>query len=137
MVRFLEKGRVINSDYLRANNVPDVFINEFDAQLGLYDYEHQYLRPEIKRLKNRISMINHSISLMRVDLQRLQAYLLGVTFGTKKLFKAQFTKYAGQRHGLWLTKWRCARVKSFKIVGRKDGKYGNFVFKYQPVESRL
>ena len=104
---------------------------------NLYDFEHKYLRSEITRLKNRISMINHSVSLMRAKLQRMQAYLPGVTFGTKKLFKSQFTKYAGQRHGLWLTKWRCARIKSFKIVGRKDGKYGNFVFKYQPVESRL
>ncbi|MTI86082.1 MAG: hypothetical protein FH756_19835 [Firmicutes bacterium] len=104
---------------------------------NLYDFEHTYLRPGIKNLKNRISMITHSVNLLRDKLARFETQLPGITFGTKKLFRAQFTKYTGlcpgvrqRRHGLWLNKWRYLRNKSFKIVGRGDGRYGNFVFKY-------
>ncbi|MEW5817975.1 MAG: IS200/IS605 family accessory protein TnpB-related protein [Spirochaetota bacterium] len=103
---------------------------------NLYDFEHQYLRPEIKRLKNIISQIKHSINLMENKLERMESFLLGITFGAKKLFRAQFTKYPNN-HEKWKAGWRKARLKSFKIVGRGDAKFGNFVFKYHPETKTL
>jgi len=98
---------------------------------NLYDFEHQYLKPEIKRLKNIISQIKHSINIMQARLERMESRLPGITFGTKRLFRARFTKY-WHDCGKWKAEWRKARLKSFKIVGRHDAKYGNFVFKYHP-----
>jgi len=98
---------------------------------NLYDFEHGYLRPEIKRLKNTISQIRHSVNVMQARLKRMESRLPGITFGTKKLFCAQFTKY-WHDCGKWKAEWRKARLKSFKIVGRHDAKCGNFVFKYRP-----
>ncbi|OPX91709.1 MAG: hypothetical protein A4E53_00659 [Pelotomaculum sp. PtaB.Bin104] len=98
---------------------------------NLYNFEHGYLRPEIKRLKNTISQIRHSINIMKARLKRMESRLPGITFGTKRLFRAQFTKY-WYDCGRWKAEWRSARLKSFKVVGRLDAACGNFVFKYRP-----
>lgn len=59
----------------------------------------------------------------------------GISFGTKRLFRAQFTKYWTEYWhdcNKWKAEWRRVRLKSLKIVGRLDAKCGNFVFKYRP-----
>ncbi|MCL6478133.1 MAG: IS200/IS605 family accessory protein TnpB-related protein [Peptococcaceae bacterium] len=93
------------------------------------------MRPEIKRIKNIISQIRHSINIMQARLKRMESRLPGITFGTKRLFRAQFTKYWTEYwhdYKKWRAEWRRTRLKSFKIVGRHDAKCGNFVFKYRP-----
>ncbi|MCL6559389.1 MAG: hypothetical protein K6U74_11455 [Firmicutes bacterium] len=87
---------------------------------NLYDFEHGYLRPEIKRLKNIISQIRHSVNVTQARLERMGSRLPGITFGTKRLFRAQFTKHWTKYWhdcGKWKAEWRKARLKSFKIVG--------------------
>ncbi|MCL6557756.1 MAG: IS200/IS605 family accessory protein TnpB-related protein [Firmicutes bacterium] len=103
-----------------------------------YDFEHQYLRPEIKSLKNRVKLIKYSLTRLEEKLKKLQSgFLKGCVFGTKDLFKKQFTvdKYKNN-HELWLEEWRKARYSSLRISGRLDAKYGNFVFKYD-VETKV
>jgi len=97
-----------------------------------YDFEHQYLCPEIKRLKNRVKLISFSITRLEKKLKKLQSdFIKGCVFGTKDLFKKQFTvkKYQND-HETWLKEWYSARYSSLIISGRTDAKYGNFVFKY-------
>jgi len=97
-----------------------------------YDFEHQYLRPEIKNLKNRVKLIKYSVDRLEGKLEKLQSgFLKGCVFGTKDLFKKQFTveKYKDD-HELWLAEWRGTRYSSLRISGRLDAKYGNFVFRY-------
>ncbi|MDH7577659.1 MAG: IS200/IS605 family accessory protein TnpB-related protein [Bacillota bacterium] len=97
-----------------------------------YDFEKQYLRPEIKKLKNQVKLINYSATRLEEKLNKLRSgFLKGCTFGTKDLFKKQFTveKYRND-HEAWLEEWRRARYSSLRISGRLDAKYGNFVFKY-------
>jgi IS605 OrfB family transposase len=96
---------------------------------NLYDFEHQYLRPRIKEIKNRISLITHSVNIMNDKLERLKKQPKGITFGTKKLFRSQYSIYK-DKHTEWYEKWYKARNNQFKIIGRNNGKYGNFVFKY-------
>ena len=103
---------------------------------NLYEFEHTYLRPEIKRIKNIISMITHSVNLMKDKLVKMKLYLPGITFGTKNLFRAQYTKYQ-DKHETWKVRWQEARTSTIKIVGRGDGKYGNFVFKYKWLSQEL
>lgn len=99
---------------------------------NVYDFEHQYLCPEIKNLKNRVKLIKYSIARMERKLKKFQGgFMKGCVFGTKDLFKKQFTvdKYKDD-HESWLEEWWEARYSSLRISGRLDAKYGNFVFKY-------
>lgn len=97
-----------------------------------YDFEHRYLRPEMRNLKNRVKLIEYSVTRLEEELKKLQnGFLKGCVFGTKGLFKKQFTveEYRND-HELWLEEWWKARYSSLRISGRLDAKYGNFVFKY-------
>lgn len=103
-----------------------------------YDFEHKYLRPEIRNLKNRAKLTEYSVTRLEEELEKLQSgFLKGCVFGTKDLFKKQFTveKYRNN-HELWLQEWRKARYSSLRISGRLDAKYGNFVFRYD-VETKV
>ena len=99
---------------------------------NIYDFEKQYLRPEIRRLKNRAKLIKYSITRLEEKLGKLRSgFLKGCVFGTKDLFKKQFTvEEYRNNHDAWLEEWRRARYSSMRISGRLDAKYGNFVFKY-------
>lgn len=96
------------------------------------DFEHRYLRPEIKKLKNRTRLVKYSLTRLEARLNKLRSgFLKGCVFGTKELFKKQFTvKEYRDNHALWLKEWRKARYSSLRVSGRLDAKYGNFVFRY-------
>ena len=54
-----------------------------------------------------------------------------VVFGSKKLFKSQYTKDEYKNnHSAWVQKWEQTRYNQMTISGRKDSGSGNFVFKY-------
>jgi IS605 OrfB family transposase len=108
------------------------FKNKSLVFFNTYDFEHRYLRPEIKSLKNRVKLIKYSVTRLEEELEKLKSgFLKGCVFGTKDLFKKQFTveKYKND-HELWQEEWWKARYSSLRISGRLDAKYGNFVFKY-------
>lgn len=103
-----------------------------------YDFEHKYLRPLIKRLKVVIGNIKHSIHIVKVRKASKESRLSGACFGSKKLFKAQFTKESYQaNHSKWYEDFHRRRHSKMRISGRKDGKYGNFAFKYDHLDETL
>lgn len=97
-----------------------------------YDFEHRYLRPEIRNLKNRAKLIEYSITRLEEELEKLQSgFLKGCVFGTKDLFKKQFTveEYKNNLKNGFGSGGR-PDYSSLRISGRLDAKHGNFVFKY-------
>ncbi|MDC3415286.1 transposase, partial [Aquibacillus sp. 3ASR75-286] len=101
-------------------------------------FEHSYLEPEIKRLEARLGFLTFKRHKLEQDLQRLQTIIPSVVFGTKRLFKSQYTnnKYMDDRDQ-WLNEWKQARYHTMTISGRKDGSSGNFVFHYHPQHRTL
>ena len=100
---------------------------------NLYNFEHLYLRPEIKKLKNRSCRIKERIHRLEMKVKKLEKGFKGATFGGKKHFKSQFTiKHYQKNHKRWKDELYEKKYFSFQVSGRKDAKYGNFVFKYVP-----
>jgi IS605 OrfB family transposase len=100
---------------------------------NLYNFEHKYLKPEIKKLINRTDRIKERIHRMEIKLEKLEKGFKGATFGGKKLFKNQFTiPHFVRNHERWKKDFETKKYFSFEVSGRKDAKYGNFEFKYIP-----
>jgi hypothetical protein len=77
-----------------------------------YQFEHEYLEKEMKRIR--------------------------VTFGSKKIFKSQYTINTFKNdHQLWLKKCKQSRYNQMTISGRKDSGSGNFVFRYHCTDKIL
>ncbi|WP_199613980.1 IS200/IS605 family accessory protein TnpB-related protein [Paenibacillus alkalitolerans] len=111
------------------------YIVRYKRETKLYDnaylFEHTYLKPEIKRIAHRIAMVEFRLKRLQKELADLQKYTGRVIFGSKNLFRKQFTieKYT-KDHELWKREYHRARYGRLAVSGRKDAKYGNFVFKY-------
>ena len=61
-----------------------------------------------------------------------------MVFGSKKLFKSQYTKEEYKnKHREWVKKWEQSRYNQMVISGRKDSGSGNFVFRYDTDENIL
>jgi len=103
-----------------------------------YQFEHTYIDLEMKRLKSKLGRLEYRLNRLNQDINRLQYNVRNVVFGSKKLFKAQFTnpKYE-ENHLAWKHDWDQARYSRMTISGRKDAKYGNFVFTYEPETHQL
>jgi hypothetical protein len=101
-------------------------------------FEHQYLDKGIKCRKAKIGRIEHRLFRLEQKKEKLKTHIPSVVFGTKKLFKQQFTKeeYV-QDHESWRKLVLAARNKEFLISGRKDAGSGNFVFRYNTETNEL
>lgn len=110
-----------------------------DIYYSLYDFEHMYLVPQIKNLRNRIALIEESIKRLQSKLELLKnKSFKGAIFGSSKLFLNQYTIEEYQNnHDLWKETYDSARYSSFQVSGRKDAKYGNFAFKYDHINKVL
>lgn len=101
--------------------------------MNIYLFEHQYLDVAIKRLKAKIGHLEHRLFRLEEKKEKLTTHISSVVFGSKKLFKHQFTKKEFvQDHQSWKELFLAARNKQVLISGRKDAAAGNFVFTYQP-----
>ena len=97
----------------------------------LYLFEHQWLDPRIRNLKNWIARMEHKQEQLEIKQKQLRdGKKLKVHFGGKKLCKK---RNLPERHRA-LEKRRNQRMM---IAGRKDGKNGNFVFHYDLVTNEL
>ena len=97
----------------------------------LYLFEHQWLDPRIKNLKNWIARMEHKQEQLEIKQKQLKdGKKLKVHFGGKKLCKK---RNLPERHRA-LEKCRNQRMM---IAGRKDSKNGNFVFHYDLVTNEL
>jgi IS605 OrfB family transposase len=110
----------------------------YDIYFSAYDFEHIYLRPLISNLENRVRMIKYGLNKQEQKLSSISRKFNGVVFGSRKLFKAQYTipEYI-ENHQRWIKDFRFARNKRMQISGRKDAKYGNFVFRYNPLSHEM
>ncbi|MEK6446641.1 IS200/IS605 family accessory protein TnpB-related protein [Priestia aryabhattai] len=101
--------------------------------MNSYLFEHQYLDPAIKRLKAKIGRLTHRLFRLEGKKEKLTTHISSVVFGSKKLFKHQFTKEEFvQNHPSWRERFLATRNKQVLISERKDAASGNFVFTYQP-----
>jgi IS605 OrfB family transposase len=110
-----------------------------DQYFCLYDFEHLYLKPKLKALHSKICLLKFRKKRLENKLLSLKTGTFkGVTFGSKALFKQQFTKSEYiNNHSLWLSRFHKERYSKMLISGRKDAKYGNFVFKYKDHDLEL
>ncbi|MGI0531998.1 IS200/IS605 family accessory protein TnpB-related protein [Bacillus pfraonensis] len=101
--------------------------------LNEYLFEHQYLDVQIKRIQAKIGYLTHRQSRLTQKLSSDQTNISSAVFGSKKLFRSQFTiREFVRNHDKWKTSFSRARNKQLILSGRKDAKHGNFVFQYVP-----
>jgi IS605 OrfB family transposase len=123
-------------------NVGNLFVVEFKKQTNIfyhaYQFEHSYLDVEIKRLKSRVGFLTFKQNRFEDELKGLKIKVSSVVFGSKKLFKSQYTKEEYKsKHAEWVKKWGQSRYNQMVISGRKDSGSGNFVFRYDTNENTL
>ncbi len=128
-----------NSNVKKMGNY---FVVQFKSRTDLYyhayQFEHVFLDREINRLKSRIGFLTFKQNRFDEELKRLKIKVSSVAFGSKKLFKSQFTKEEYiNNHSKWVTDWEKSRYNQMTISGRKDSVSGNFVFKYNPSDKKL
>jgi IS605 OrfB family transposase len=117
------------------------FVVQFKKKTYLYyhsyQFEHEYLDKEINRLKTRIGFLTFKLNKYNEQLRTLKTKVSSVVFGSKKLFKSQFTIDTFKNdHKQWSKKWEENRYRTMTISGRKDAASGNFVFQYD-VETHI
>ena len=114
------------------------FKERTDLYYHAYQFEHSFLDVEIKRINSRIGFLTFRKNRFEEELKRLKTKISSVVFGSKKLFKSQYTKEEYKNnHSAWVQKWEQRRYNQMTISGRKDSGSGNFVFKYNPDEKSL
>lgn len=119
----LQKSGIVSCSYKKKPQT--------DIWLNIYLFEHRYVDVEIKRLKAKIGRLEHRLFRTEQKKEKLNTHIPSVVFGTKKLFKHQYTKkeYVSD-HEKWRELFQQKRNKQMIISGRKDAKSGNFVFHY-------
>lgn len=136
------KGKITfpkNSRFLKENNIIAVSRKK-DTLIWFSEYlfEHQYIDVQIKWTKAKIGRLMHRQFRLEQKLVSYQAHIPSVVFGSKKLFRSQFTKdEMMQNHDKWKTLFSRARNKQLIVSGRKDAKHGNFVFQYSAKNQEL
>lgn len=99
--------------------------------LSEYLFEHQYVDVQIKRIQAKIGLLTHRQYCLTQKLTSYKTHIPSAVFGSKKLFRSQFTIDEFVRnHDKWKTLFSRARNKQLILSGRKDAKHGNFVFQY-------
>ena len=105
---------------------------------NLYNFEHMYLKPEMKKIQNRMNRIKKRIHRLENKLQKIEKGFKGATFGGKSLFKKQHTvPHYVKKHDKWKEEFHAQRYFSMEMSGRHDAASGNFVFRYVPDKRTL
>ena len=143
----LHPGRKIKFKSYKGGNETEQKDGSFKVHKGrkTYVFENQYLfeinylNPEIKQLKSKIRLISQrrDSAMKKLDRinQDIENHSPHVCFGSRKLFKKQFTVY--DNHDDWNHVFQKARNKRMIISGRKDAAYGNFVVHYDIISHSL
>lgn len=106
--------------------------------MNTYLFEHRYLDAKIKQTKAKIGCLEHRLYRLEWKKVKLKEHIPSAVFGSKKLFKQQFTKEEFIKdHETWKKFFLAVRNKEMIISGRKDADSGNFVFHYNPETSQL
>ena len=91
------------------------------------------LQKKLKKTKNLEARthletkIHHKEKKLKKVIEELQTKNYSYTFGSKKLFRAQFhlKKNGYKSHQEWLADWRLSRNYNFSIIGSSGESYGN------------
>ncbi|MCM3654282.1 IS200/IS605 family accessory protein TnpB-related protein [Metabacillus litoralis] len=129
------KGKPSFNKTSREQQKGNFFVVQFkkktDIYYHAYQFEHHYLDIQLKALKNRLGRLEFRLDRLQKQLKTLRNQIKSVVFGGEKLFKGQHTlHHYRNNHRLWLENWEQSRYSKMTISGRKDAKYGNFVFSY-------
>ncbi|MFC6603886.1 IS200/IS605 family accessory protein TnpB-related protein [Ectobacillus funiculus] len=112
--------------------------NETHIWFSLYLFEHRHLDKEIKRLKARIGQLQHRLLRQEQKKEKLKQTISSALFGSRSFFRKQYTMHKDQKsHAAWRHAFRYKRNAKMTISGRKDAKYGNFVFQYDAPSQTL
>ena len=136
------KGKPSFPKNSNMNKIGDYFVvkfkNKTDIYYHSYQFEHGFLDKEIKKIQTRIGFLTFKQNKFEQDLKALKTKMTNVVFGSKKLFKSQFTiEEHKENHSSWVKKWEQSRYNQMTISGRKDSGTGNFVFRYDTTKKTL
>ena len=112
------KAKGLNNISLSKEDKYKIIVRNFklSKEYGLYSFEYDYLLPKIKSIKNQISMKIYFLNNTKESLKNLDN-LKHVVFGKDNKNKVID---------------KSKKYKEFKISGRSDAGYGNFIFKATP-----
>ncbi|WP_246202593.1 IS200/IS605 family accessory protein TnpB-related protein [Virgibacillus doumboii] len=114
------------------------FKKKTDIYYHAYQFEHTYLDPAIHQLQTRIGFLTSKRIRKEEELKQLRTHISSVVFGSKKLFKSQYTKQCYiDDHETWQEAWQQSRYQKMALSGRKDAGMGNFVFQYDIENQQL
>ncbi len=136
------KGKPKFNKTSREQKKGNFFVVQFkyrtDIYYHAYQFEHQYLDVQISKLKSRVGKLAFRLDRLQKQITSLKKNNRSVVFGSKNFSKVsipfQNTKMTivfGYKH------WEQARYNKMTISGRRDAKYGNFVFSYEPETKSL
>ena len=98
---------------------------------SFYLFEAKVVNNKLSTLKNKIHMLKKGLEVKENKLKRISESSYKSCFGSKKLFKEQFSNYK-DNHKLWKEKFNLARHKSIQIQGCNTATQGNFCVRYNP-----
>ncbi|WP_129728365.1 IS200/IS605 family accessory protein TnpB-related protein [Ectobacillus funiculus] len=112
--------------------------NETQVWFSPYLFEHRHLDKEIKRLKARIGQLRHRLLRQEQKKEKLRREIPSVLFGSRSFFRKQYTMCKDQKsYVAWRHAFCYKRNAKMTLSGRKDAKYGNFVFQYDAPSQTL
>ncbi|EKN68443.1 transposase, IS605 OrfB family protein, partial [Neobacillus bataviensis LMG 21833] len=91
----------------REQKLGNYFVVQFkkktDIYYHAYQFEHAYLDIQVNRTKTKIGFLTFKLNKFEEQLKRLKTVISSVVFGTKKLYKSQYTMdtYKGY-HEKWI-----------------------------------
>lgn len=116
---FIENNEIL----VDANYIKKELIYSF------YLFEVKVVNKKLSTLKNKIYLLKHGLQNKENKLYKLENKTIKSCFGTKKLFKEQFSIYEG-KYNLWKDKFNCQRHKAIQLQGCRTATQGNFCIRY-------
>ena len=116
---------------LKDTNKNTFFIE--DREVSLAEYE-SYIDSKIKILRRNVGLMKVSIEHKTAVLNKLEKPKK-VCFGSKKLFKAQYTKF--HNHNLWKREFYFNKYNTMILSGRADVEGGNTRIRYDEKDHTL
>lgn len=103
---------------------------------NVYLFEIKVVNSKLKSLKNQIQLKTHGLENQKHKLEKLKSKPYRTCFGTKKLFKSQFTTH-NENHQAWKEEFDYQRHKSIQLQGVRTAEQGNFCVRYNRETNQL
>lgn len=105
----------------------------------IYTFEVEYLNPQLKKIKGRLGSLKFKLDKLKYKLSRLKnkKYIPSIVSGGKNLIRKYHNEKLPNKKKKLINEFRYKRNKSFSVSGRKDARFGNFIFKYNHIDKEL